>query len=112
MAISLSERYTLKLEANAINVFNQAAVTNRQQQFNRNSAITAAQLPVSAFFAGYKLTDFVNASNSVPVGNPGCAGAKPASGTCVLGAKISPIYNRPTVFQAPRELRLGLRLIF
>ena len=111
-AISLSERYTLKLEANAINVFNQAAVTNRQQQFNRNSAITAAQLPVSAFFAGYKLTDFVNASNSVPVGNPGCAGAKPASGTCVLGAKISPIYNRPTAFQAPRELRLGLRLIF
>ena len=111
-AISLSERYTLKLEANAINLLNQAAATNFQQQLNRNSAITAAQLPVNAFFAGYKLSDFVNASNSVPVGNPGCAGAKPANGTCVLGAKISPIYNRPIAFQAPRELRLGLRLIF
>ena len=110
--IPLSERFTLKLEANAINALNQAAPINYQQQINRNSAVTAAQLPVSAFFAGYKLSDFVNPTNSVPVGSPGCAGAKPASGVCTLGAKYSPIYNRPTSFQSPRELRLGIRLTF
>ncbi len=110
--IPLSERFTMKLEANAINVFNQAAPISYQTQLNRNSAITIAQLPVNAFFAGYKLSDFVNVNNSVPAGSPGCAGAKPASGVCTLGAKISPIYNRPTVFQNPRELRLGVRLTF
>ena len=110
--IPLGERFNLRLEANALNLLNQAAVTNVQQQINRNSAITIAQLPVSKFFAGYKLSDFVNASNSVPVGSPGCAGATPASGVCTLGAKISPFYNRATAFQGPRELRLGIRLVF
>jgi hypothetical protein len=110
--VQVSERVKLRFEANAFNVMNQAVVTNVQQQINRSSAITAAQLPVSAFFAGYKLSDFVNATNSVPVGNPGCAGAKPASGVCTLGAKISPIYNRPLSYQPPRELRLGVRIVF
>ena len=113
-SIPLGERVNIRFEANAINVLNQAAVTNRQQQFNRNSAITADQLPVSKFFAGYKLSDFVNAANSVPVGAPGCGTAPPEKGqtTCALGARISPIYNRPTAFQGPRELRLGIRLVF
>ena len=111
-SIPLGERATVRFEANAINVLNQAAVTNVMQQINRNSAITAAQLSVPKFFAGYKLSDFVNPSNSVPVGNPGCAGATPASGTCVLGAKYSPIYKLPNSFQGPRELRLGVRVVF
>jgi hypothetical protein len=109
---ALGEKARLRLEANAINILNQATVTNRQQQLNRNGAITEGQLPVSAFFSGYKVSDFVNASNSVPIGNPGCAGAKPTSGVCTLGAKISPFYNRPTLYQAPREIRLGVRITF
>jgi len=111
-AVPINERVTIRFEANALNVFNQAAVTNVQQQINRNGAITAAQLPVSKFFSGYKLSDFVNASNSVPAGNPGCAGSAGTNGVCALGARISPIYRLPISFQAPRELRLGFRVVF
>ncbi len=111
-AIPLSERFTLKLEANAINVLNQAAVTNASQGINCNGNISFAQLPVAKFFAGYKVSDFVNPTNTVPVGNPGRAGQTPASGVCTLPMKYNPIYTRPTSYQAPRELRLGIRLVF
>ena len=55
----LSERFALKLEANAINLLNQATVISRVTQMNFNGNITRDQLPLSAFFAGYKLSDFV-----------------------------------------------------
>ena len=56
--------------------------------------ITAAQLPVSAFFAGYTLSKFVGPANL-----PG-------------NAKYNPAYNLPTSYQGNRDLRLGIRLIF
>ena len=93
-AIKVSERYTVKLEANAQNLFNQAAATNYQTQINRTGAITAAQLPVSKFFAGYKLSDFVSKANL-----PG-------------NAKYQPSYDLPTSYQGIREIRLGVRLMF
>ncbi len=98
-SFSLSERTKLRIEANAQNLLNQAAATNFQQQINRSGAITAGALPVSKFFAGYKLSDFVNPQNITATGG-------------VSGAKYSPIYNRPTAYQGPREIRLGVRLIF
>jgi len=98
-SFSLSERTKLRFEANALNLFNQAAATNYSTQINRSGAITAGLLPVNKFFAGYKLSDFVNPQNILATGG-------------VAGAKYNPVYNRPTVYQGPREIRLGVRLIF
>ena len=93
-SFKVKERLTLKLEANAQNVLNQAKATNYATQINRNGAITAAQLPVAKFFAGYKLSDFVGPANTA--GN----------------AKYNPAFNLPTTYQGPRDLRLGFRVIF
>ncbi len=98
--IPLNERARLRLEANAINVFNQAAVTNVQQQINRANAITASELPLSKFFSGYNLSDYVNPQNINKL-----TGA-------ASGAKYSPIFGLPLSYQGPRELRLGVRFIF
>ena len=92
--IKASERYTIKLEANALNLLNQAAATNYTTQINRTGAITAAQLPVSAFFAGYTLSKFVGPANL-----PG-------------NAKYAPAYNLPSTYQGNRDIRLGVRVIF
>ena len=92
--IKASERYTVKLEANALNLLNQAAAVNYQTQINRSGAITAAQLPVNAFFAGYTLSRFVGPANLA--GN----------------AKYQPSFNKPISYQGNRELSLGIRLIF
>ncbi len=92
--IKTSERYSIKIEANAINVLNQAIETNRATQINRSGAITAAQLPVNAFFAGYSLSKFVGPANLA--GN----------------ARYQPAFNMPALYQGPRDLRLGIRIIF
>jgi hypothetical protein len=93
-SIKVSERYTLKLEANAQNLLNQGSAVNYQTQINRSGAITAAQLPVSKFFAGYNLSQFVGPANL-----PG-------------NAKYQPSFNLPISYQGIRELRFGVRLIF
>ena len=92
--IKASERYIIKLEANAQNVLNQGKAINYATQINRSGAITAAQLPVSKFFAGYNLASFVGPANLA--GN----------------AKYNPAYNLPTSYQGNRDIRLGIRLIF
>jgi hypothetical protein len=98
-SIKLSERTNLRVEANAINLLNQAAVMNTSQQINRSGAITAALLPVNKFFAGYKLSDFVNPQNLLATGG-------------VAGAKYNPVFRLPTSYQSPREFRVGVRLTF
>ena len=55
----IGEHVGLKLEANAINLLNQAAVISRVTQMNFNGNITRDQLPLSQLLAGYKLSDFV-----------------------------------------------------
>ncbi len=93
-AIKLNERWTLRLEANATNLFNQAAETNRSSQINRTSAITEARLPLAQFFRGYRLSDFVNPLNR--------AGFPP----------YQSVYGLPTAYQGPRGLRFGIRVMF
>jgi hypothetical protein len=104
-SFKLGERTSVRLEANAVNLFNQAAVISRTTQINRAGAITDARLPLSKFFAGYKLSDFVFPGNFTVSGLP----------------QYNPIYNLPGgnyraggsgAYQSPRELRLGLRLMF
>ena len=55
----IGERLGLKFEANATNLLNQATVISRVTQMNWNSNITSSQLPLSQFFKGFNLNDFV-----------------------------------------------------
>ena len=93
----ISERFTTRFEVNIVNLFNQAAVISRTTQYNRAGAIG---IPVAQFFRGYDPKQFVTVGGPVPYnpiyGLPG--GDYRAGGT---GA-----------YQAPRNIRLGLRLVF
>jgi hypothetical protein len=92
--IRMGERFTLIPEANIINLFNRAAATNVSNGINRSGALTENTLPLSKFFSGYSIDTLVNPSNPTP------------------GIFYNPIFNRPTSYQDPREIRLGLRLMF
>lgn len=90
----LSERWSIAPEGYFQNIFNQNAVLNVSQQINVSGQITEANLPLSKFFSGYNVNDYVNPSNPFP------------------GAPYNVIYGRPTSYQSPRNIRLGLRIIF
>ncbi|MCX6633290.1 MAG: hypothetical protein NTW28_37315, partial [Candidatus Solibacter sp.] len=101
----VSERTTLRISANATNLFNQNAVVSRVTQMNRAGAISDALLPTAKFFTGYDVTKFVYPGNFTVSGLP----------------QYNPIYAMPGgnyrtggtgAYQGPRELRLGLRLMF
>ena len=103
-SVKLSERVTLRLDANAINVLNQAIVVSRTTQLNRNGAIASNRLPPDAskggFFAGYDPKQFVT-TKATPYYNPiyGLPGGSYRAG----GAGG---------YQNPREIRLGVKLMF
>ena len=88
----VSERTTLRIEGQFINLLNQAAPITRQTQMSRSSAISAAQLPLSKFFSGYKVSDFVYPGSASPTHNP--------------------YWGRPIGYQAPRDVRIGVNLMF
>jgi hypothetical protein len=90
----IGERWSIAPEINVINALNRASVTNTQQTINRSGALTEGTLPLSKFFSGYDVNSLVNASNPT------------------AGIFYSPIYKLPISYQNPREVRLGLRLIF
>ena len=94
----INEKFTARFEANIVNLFNQAAVISRTTQLNRAGAIGID--PVD-FFKGYDPRAFVKANDPRiplnPISNlPG--GSYRAGGA---GA-----------YQAPRNIRLGVRLVF
>ena len=94
----INEKFTARFEANIVNLFNQAAVISRTTQLNRAGAIGID--PVD-FFKGYDPRTFVKANDPrIP---------------------LNPIYNLPGghyavgragAYQAPRNIRLGVRLVF
>ena len=118
----VTERTSLKFEADFRNLFNRASVISRTTQINRSSAITAAKLPLSKFFAGYTLSNYVNPQNSVggPPYNPiyGLPGASYRAGggptPAVIGASSAFSASNPNfgAFQDFRRIQLGLRLLF
>jgi hypothetical protein len=118
----IRERTSLKLEATAMNVLNQAAVVSRVSQMNRQGAITSAELPLSQFFAGYDPTSLVApARSSGAAWNPlyGLPGADPVDGGVAWHSGRSDlssayIAQNPAfgAYQGPRTIRLGLRLVF
>jgi hypothetical protein len=116
---SIGERLGLKLEANAINLLNQAAVISRVTQMNFNGNITRDQLPLSGFFAGYKLSDYVRPGLSNYNAIYGLPGSDPVDGGVMYhGGKsdLSSAYliNNPGfgAYQGPRSFRFALRLTF
>jgi hypothetical protein len=92
--IKLNDRFTLQPEANVINLFNHAKVNNISNGINRSGALTESTLPLSKFFSGYDINTLVNPSNPTP------------------GIFYNPIFKLPTGYQNPREVRLGIRLLF
>jgi hypothetical protein len=115
----ITETKSIKLEANVINLFNQASVINRTSQLNRAGAISEAQLPIAQFFRGYDPRQFVFAGSSVPLmpfyGLP--SGAYRRSDYALADPQLptafavgNPGYNQ--AYQGFRNLRLGIRFIF
>ena len=89
--ISLTERVKMQLEANITNLFNQAAVTNTDQAFNRSGSINLSE--VDFYKGGWNVNTLVN-----PV--TGTAPAKNIN------------YNFANGYQGIRDVRLGMRLQF
>jgi hypothetical protein len=117
--VRLSERLNLKFEAVAMNALNQAAVLSRVTQINRSGNITARQLPLSQFFAGYDLAQFFQPGSSLAL-NPiyRLPGGDAADGGVTRGAKsdLSSAFLATNpgfgAYQGPRTLRFGVRLTF
>jgi hypothetical protein len=95
----LSERTSLKLDANIINLFNQATPTTYTVRLNRNGNITVgapggdAIMTDQQFFNGFDAMSLIN--------DPGAA-----------NLARNPIYGLPLSYQGNREIRLGLHFIF
>ena len=124
----LTKGMNLRLEANVRNLFDQDAVISRVTQLNRSGAIPASRLPLSQFFAGYNVADFVNPQNLTPAGTttgvpynpiygqPGAsyrAGGGPVISGASNGASAFSARNANFgAFQDFRAIRLGVTLTF
>jgi hypothetical protein len=126
-SFKLTKGSRVRFEANVRNLFNQDAIISRVTQYNRNGAISAKQLPLSKFFAGYNLSDFVNPENNRGTGvnyNPiyGLPGASyRAGGGPGQSRAIGSIADRSAFsaanpnfggYQDFRVIRLGVTLVF
>jgi outer membrane receptor protein involved in Fe transport len=123
-AFKLTKGTNLRIEANVRNLFDQSSVISRVTQLNRSGAIPASVLPLSTFFAGYNVFDYVNPQNSTGSGVPynpiyGQAGASYRNGG---GPAIASASNGASAFSARnanfgayqdfRTLRLAITLTF
>lgn len=112
-SIPVGERVKIRLEANFLNLFNQATVVARTTQINRASAFA---IDPADFFKGYDVNRYL----SPPAGagriprNPiyGLPGGEYRNGG--EGALVAPGISccGGGGYQMPREIRLGLRLLF
>lgn len=116
--IKATERFTIRLEAQVRNLFNQATVISRVTQLNRNGAINID--PTAApgqFFAGYNPRTYVlpgtGGTRLNPIyGLPGGSyvnGGGPGSTLSSAFAATLPNFG---AYQDFRTLRLGLKMIF
>ena len=101
-----------------MNALNQAAVISRVTQINRTGNITARELPLSQFFAGYRVSDFVhpgkgfNPIYGLPGGDLADGGVMHKAGKNDLSSAFLATNPGFGAYQGPRTLRLGLRLSF
>jgi hypothetical protein len=117
--IRISETMNLKFEATAMNVMNQAAVLSRVTQMNRSGNISAQQLPLDRFFAGYNVSDFIRAGDAfynpiygLPGGDPAEGGLMYHSGRSDASSAFLATNPGFGAYQGPRTFRLGLRFTF
>ncbi len=89
-SFNVTERVSVKFDANVINLLNQAIVVGKTTRLNRNGDLN---LLVSDPYGGYDAKSLVNPAN----------GASPA---------YNPIYNLPNAYQGNREIRLGFHVTF
>ena len=98
--INLTERVSLKFDANVTNLFNQAVVIARTVRYNRNGSVniqdpctapTGCVTPNTFYVTGFDAKSKVN----------GIFGSSPAQNI---------IYNLPSAYQGIREIRLGVHL--
>ncbi len=114
--IKLTEKATVRLMATFTNLLNQAVVISRVTQMNRAGAISDALLPTSQFFKGYDVRKFVYPGNFTVTGLPqynpiyGLPAGDYRAGGAGVGATTPQISGGG--YQAPREIRLGLRFLF
>ena len=116
-----SKNRRLRFEVNVRNLFNQDAVISRVTQLNRSGAISVARLPLSKFFSGYNVYDYIGTANpSVPLnpiyGLPG-ASYRAGGGPTVAGAtggssSFSARFPNFGAYQDFRTIRLGVTLTF
>ena len=126
-SFKLTKGSRVRFEANVRNLFNQDAIISRVTQYNRNGAISARQLPLSKFFAGYNLADFVNPQNNTGTGvnyNPiyglpgasyragGGPGQSRAIGAIADRSAFSAVNPNFGAYQDFRVIRLGVTLVF
>jgi hypothetical protein len=122
----LTKGTNLRFEMNVRNLFDQDSVISRVTQINRAGAISGASLPVSQFFAGYNVANFVNPQNNTGSGVPynpiyGQAGAsyRAGAGPTIAGvvgtngmSAFSSRFANFGGFQDFRAIRLGVTLTF
>jgi Carboxypeptidase regulatory-like domain/TonB-dependent Receptor Plug Domain len=101
-SFNVTERVSVKFDANIINLLNQAIVVGRSTARNRSGDLnTLAPDP----FGGY------DAEALIPVTRTS-TNIDPSTGKLYVSPFYNPIYNFPTSYQGNREIRLGFHVIF
>jgi hypothetical protein len=120
-AIKITERTSVKFEAEVRNLFNQAAVISRDSQINRTGAVSMAQLPLKQFFAGYDPKKFVfpgsvSTATTIPYnaiyGLPGASYRNGGGPGTTLSTAFSAQNPNFGAYQDFRTIRLGVKVIF
>ncbi len=119
--MKITERTSVRFEAEVRNLFNQAAAISRVSQISRTGAVSEAQLPLSKFFAGYDPKKFVfpgsvSSATTIPYnaiyGLPGAsyrAGGGPGTTLSSAYSAANPNFG---AYQDFRTIRLGVKFIF
>ena len=121
--IKTTEKTAIRLEFDARNLFNQAAVIARSFQLNRAGAVDSATLPLSKFFGGYNPRDYITLAGRVPLNPvyglpaPGAVGGLPglsgSSTTFASQSSAMSVYNPNFgAYQDIRVIRMGVRFVF
>lgn len=117
--IKTTERFSIRLEANVRNLFNQATVISRASQLNRNGAITISE---AQFFRGYDPLQYVlrgtgsvryNPIYGLPGAGVAAGGTRAVAGVLATGASAFSATNPNFgAYQDFRVFRFGMRFMF
>ena len=98
----VTERVSVKFDANINNLLNQATVVGRTTRLNRNGDLDTL---VPNPYGGY------DAAALIPVTRKP-TNIDPTTGKLYVAPFYNPIYNLPSAYQGIREIRLGFHVIF